>query len=311
MLSRRSLSLPITLAVVMIVLLIVLTVGWVLLAVFGALSDTTDSPAVYWVALSLGTVFIGLLLLGVVLYLVLSIKAINLTRRQSNFIDSVTHELKSPIASMKLYLQTLSRRSLSLEEQADFYRFMLEDVERLDLLINQMLDAGQLESGRTDSEVDDVRMDDLLRQCAEAICLRYRVPEDTVQLDLQPCIVSARQIDLDIVFRNLLDNAVKYAGSEPLVEVALELLPEGQVQVSISDNGRGIPHDMRRKIFGRFVRLGLELQREKPGTGLGLYIVRTTVRRLRGRVRVHDREGGTGTVFEVQLPGEGLGKRDC
>jgi len=298
---RRSLSLPITLAVVMIVLLIVLTVGWVLLAVFGAYS-AKESPAVYWVALSLGTVFIGLLLLGVVLYLVLSIKAINLTRRQSNFIDSVTHELKSPIASMKLYLQTLSRRQLSQEEQSDFYRFMLEDVERLDLLINQMLDAGRLESGRTDGEVEDVRLDDLLRHCAEAICLRYRVPVETVRLDLRPCIVSARPIDLDVVFRNLLDNAVKYAGAEPLVEVALESLPEETVQVSIADNGRGIPHNLRRKIFGRFVRLGLELQREKPGTGLGLYIVRTTVKRLRGKVRVHGRDEGPGTVFEVQLP---------
>ena len=79
------------------------------------------------------------------LYLVLSIKAINLTRRQSNFIDSVTHELKSPIASMKLYLQTLSRHQVSQREQADFYRFMLEDLERLDRLINQMLDAGRLD----------------------------------------------------------------------------------------------------------------------------------------------------------------------
>jgi signal transduction histidine kinase len=285
----------------MIVLLIVLTVGWVLLAVFGALSET-GSPAFYWVALSLGTVFIGLLLLGVVLYLVLSIKAINLTNRQSNFIDSVTHELKSPIASMKLCLQTLNRRSLSQEEQSDFYRFMLEDVERLDLLINQVLDARGLESGRIDGEVEDVPLADLLRHCAEAVCLRYRVPKETIELDLQECIVPARQIDLDMIFRNLLDNAMKYAGAEPLVEVSLEHANGSNVVVRICDNGRGIPHKMRRKIFGRFVRLGLELQREKPGTGLGLHIVRTAVRRLRGRVCVHDRDEGPGTVFEVWLP---------
>ena len=301
MFPRRPLSLSITLAVVMIVLLIVLTVGWVLLAVFGALSET-GSSAFYWVALSLGTVFIGLLLLGVVLYLVLSIKAINLTHRQSNFIDSVTHELKSPIASMKLYLQTLTRRSLSREERSDFYCFMLEDVERLDLLINQVLDARRLESGRTDGEVEDVPLADLLRQCAEAVCLRYRVPKETIELDLQECIVPARQMDLDMIFRNLLDNAIKYAGAEPLVEVSLERAAGRNAVVRICDNGRGIPHKLRRKIFGRFVRLGFELQREKPGTGLGLYIVRTAVRRLRGRVRVRDRDKGSGTVFEVRLP---------
>jgi len=305
MFPRRPLSLSITLAVVMIVLLIVLTVGWVLLAVFGALSET-GSSAFYWVALSLGTVFIGLLLLGVVLYLVLSIKAINLTHRQSNFIDSVTHELKSPIASMKLYLQTLTRRSLSREERSDFYCFMLEDVERLDLLINQVLDARRLESGRADGEVEDVPLADLLRQCAEAVCLRYRVPKETIELDLQECIVPARQMDLDMIFRNLLDNAIKYAGAEPLVEVSLERAAGRNAVVRICDNGRGIPHKLRRKIFGRFVRLGFELQREKPGTGLGLYIVRTAVRRLRGRVRVRDRDKGPGTVFEVRLPGKPL-----
>ena len=145
----------------MIVLLVVLTVGWVLLTVFGALKDGRFA-VVYWILLSIGTTFIFLLLAGVILYLILSIKAINLTRRQSNFIDSVTHELKSPIASMKLYLQTLSRHQVSPEEQADFYRFMLEDLDRLDHLINQMLDAGRLESGRRDREVEDVALAPLL-----------------------------------------------------------------------------------------------------------------------------------------------------
>ena len=96
---------------------------------------------------------------------------------------------------------------------------------------------------------------------------------------------------------------MKYAGAPPRVEVSLRPAADGQVVVRIADNGRGIPPHLRRKIFGRFVRLGLELEREKPGTGLGLYIVRTLVRRLRGRIRVRDPEQGPGTVFEVQLPG--------
>ena len=105
-----------------------------------------------------------------VLYLILSIKAINLTRRQSNFIDSVTHELKSPIASMKLYLQTLSRHQVSQQMQADFHRFMLEDLERLDHLINQMLDAGRLDAERPDDEDEDVELAELLRAVRRRRC---------------------------------------------------------------------------------------------------------------------------------------------
>ena len=300
--SRRSVKLPITLAVVMIVLLIVLTVALVLLAVFGAWADAS-SASLYWTFLSVGATFIALLLGGVVMYLVLSVKAINLSRRQSNFIDSVTHELKSPIASMKLCLQTLNRRQVGQAQQADFHRFMLEDLERLDHLINQMLDAGRLEKGTADAQIEDLPLADVLRECAETVCLRYRLAADVVHLDVQPCTVRARSIDLEMIFRNLIDNAVKYAGTPPRVEIVLRLEAEGLAVTRIADNGRGIPPKLRRKIFGRFVRLGSELQREKPGTGLGLYIVRTLVRRLRGRIRVRDRFGGSGTVFEVQLPG--------
>ncbi len=300
---RSPLRQPITLAIIMIVLLVVLNVGWVLLAVRNALTGT-DYPGVYWAVLAAGSTFMVLLVVGVVLYLVLSIKAINLSRRQSNFIDSVTHELKSPIASMKLCLQTLTLRPVSQRQQVDFHRFMLEDLERLDHLINQMLDAGRLESARVDAEAEDVDLADLLRDCAEAVCLNYRVAKTVVDLDLQPCVVRARPIDLELIFRNLLDNAVKYAAAEPKVEVTLRPGSNGRIVARIGDNGRGIPPKLRRKIFGRFVRLGMELEREKPGTGLGLYIVRTLVKRLRGRVRVQDRPDGTGTVFEVQLPGK-------
>jgi signal transduction histidine kinase len=299
---RRPLSLPITLAVVMIVLLIVLTVGWVLLNVVGALSNT-QIAAVYWTLLSIGTTFIVLLVVGVVLYLALTVKAINLNRRQSNFVDSVTHELKSPIASLKLYLQTLNRRHVSEQAQADFYHSMLEEVDRLDRLINHVLDAGRSESGPSEDEVDEVPLALLLAECAEMVCLRYRVPLETVRLDVEPCSVHARRVDLDMIFRNLLDNAVKYAGSHPQVEVSLRFAA-GFAVTRVCDNGRGIPPKLRRKIFGRFVRLGSELEREKPGTGLGLYIVRNLVRRLRGSIRVSDRPLGTGTgaMFEVRLP---------
>ncbi len=302
MFPRRSLRWPITLGVVLIVLVVTLTVGWVLLNVTGALT-ATGSPGLYWTLLSVGSVLFATLLGGVIAYLVISIRAITLNRRQSNFIDAVTHELKSPIASLKLYLQTLNRRTLSAEQKEDFYRFMLEDVERLDDLINHLLDAARLQRPASADDVEEIALDELLREAAAAVCLRYQLPSETVTLKLEPCTLPARRGDLEVIFRNLLDNAVKYTDENPQVSVSLWLAAGGQAVIRVADNGRGIPAAQRRKIFGRFVRLGSELERDKPGTGLGLHLVRTTVHRLRGRIRIRDPESGVGTVFEVLLPG--------
>jgi len=143
MFERRSLSLPITLGVFMILAIVVLTVGWVLM--WADVLQSYLSVAM----LSIGSTLFLLILLGVITYLTLSIKAINLARRQSNFIDSVTHELKSPIASLKLYLQTMNKRELSGDEREKFLKFMADDVDRLDGLISHLLDArGRSDDGK-------------------------------------------------------------------------------------------------------------------------------------------------------------------
>lgn len=300
--SRRTLSLPITIAVIMIVLLIALIVGWVLITVWGATENEQAAP-LYWTFLPIGATFLAVILAGVIFYMVLSIKAINLSQRQANFIDSVTHELKSPIASLKLYLQTLNRRSIPPEKVGAFYETMLEDIERLDHLINHLLEAGRLDRRREDAEEGDVRLDKVLAGCAQSVALLYRLPPDTIKVKSVPCTVRGLHGDIEIIFRNLIDNAVKYSGKDPEVKVLLRVKYNDEAVIEVTDNGPGIPFAQRRKIFGRFVRLGLELQREKPGTGLGLYLVRTLVRRMKGDVRVKDPPKGTGTVFVVTLPG--------
>ena len=267
-------------------------------------------------SLQLGTVLVNevkllrrgdatLAIVGTALYLTLSIKAINLTRRQSNFIDSVTHELKSPIASLKLYLQTLNRRSVSPAEQEVFFKDMLQDVERLDQLINHLLDVARIEKDRTVPQPEELRVDEVIQRCAAMVSHRYQRPLETIELETLPAIVNASRVDLELIFRNLIDNGMKYANEEdPRVNVAIQPDGENQILVRVTDNGRGIPHSLRHLIFGRFVRLGSELEREKPGTGLGLYIVRTMITRLGGKIRIRDREPGPGTIFEVQLPGK-------
>ncbi|PQO45349.1 sensor histidine kinase [Blastopirellula marina] len=291
-----------TIAVIMIVLLIAMIVGWVIITALAANEDK-DSATLYWTLLPIGATFLVLILAGVVFYMVHSIKAVNLNQRQANFIDSVTHELKSPIASLKLYLQTLNRRSIPPEKVGAFYETMLEDIERLDHLINHLLEAGRLDRRRDEAEEGDVRLDKVLAGCAQSVTLLYRLPSDTIKIKSVPCTVRGLHGDIEIIFRNLIDNAVKYSGKDPQVRVNLRVKYNDEAAIEVSDNGPGIPISQRRKIFGRFVRLGLELQRETPGTGLGLYLVRTLVRRMRGEVRVKDPPKGTGTVFVVTLPG--------
>ncbi len=301
MLERRSLKAPITLGVVMILTVVALTVGWIAINIVAA-TVNRDSEAVYYITLATGSIGLAVVLAGVIAYMTLSVKAINLNRRQSNFIDSVTHELKSPIASLKLYLQTLSRRSVSPAQQEDFHRIMLADVERLDQLINHLLDAARIERGTDGTEPEDVRLDELLQHCSRAVCIRYGVDAETVDVSSPELVIHSRPTELDILFRNLIDNAVKYGGSPPHVRVIAAPAAGQRVTVKVSDNGQGIPPNLRRKVFGRFVRLGSELERSKPGTGLGLYLVRSVTRALSGAIHIETQHGQIGTTFCVTLP---------
>src|SRR5437762_11339270 len=173
MFEHRSLRWPITIGVLMFVMLAAVLVGWIILISRGFFIDRPWA-GLYIALLSVGVAFLTFAIVGTALYLTLSIKAINLSRRQSNFIDAVTHELKSPIASLKLYLQTLHRRHISPAEQEVFVKNMLEDVDRLDQLINHLLDVARLEKDRVGPQPEDVRLDDVLRAAAAAACQRYQ-----------------------------------------------------------------------------------------------------------------------------------------
>jgi signal transduction histidine kinase len=305
MLERRSLRAPLILGVVLIVLVVILGAIW---AVANILGITDSDQSVVWTLFIIGSFLLVGILAGVIVYVTLTVKAFKLNQRQSNFIDSVTHELKSPIASLKLYLQTMSRRTVDEEQQRDFHRIMLDDVERLDALINHLLDAARIERGIQNEGAETFRLDELLRQCATAACMRYRAAPDTVQVDAPQITVHGQLVQYEILFRNLIDNAVKYGGSPPKVVASIRM-EEGKnrgehVTVSIVDNGAGIPQEMRRKIFGRFVRLGSELERSRPGTGLGLHLVRTISKAVGANIRIRGRkevDGTSGTVFEVTM----------
>jgi len=305
---RRSLGWPILLGVVLIGSILTLGVGWVLVNIAAALGsmERNESAVFYWAMLGVGVALLVVVLAGVIVYLALTIKAIALSQRQSNFIDSVTHELKSPLASLKLALQTLGRRPLPAEQQADFHRIMLQDVERLDGLIDHLLDAAKTLQRRPRA-ADATDVEPVLRGVCTAVAARYGLAPEAVTLACRPpgARAAAREADLEIVFRNLVDNAVKYSLPEPRVEVTVAAAAPGRLAVRVADNGPGIPLSSRHDVFRRFFRLGSELERSTPGTGLGLFLVRSLVRQMRGKVAVQGRLPPPGSVFVVDLPAAG------
>ncbi|MDA0833749.1 MAG: HAMP domain-containing sensor histidine kinase [Planctomycetota bacterium] len=292
--KRRPFHWPITLSAVLMTLNIALMVVWILLL----------ARQNYWGILAVGTVVFSLILVGLAFYLVLTVKEVRLNQRQANFIDSVTHELKTPISSLRLYLETLQLRTLDETQRAEFYRVMDKELTRLDHLIDQLLEVGRLDALGHVTDHEDVSIEPLLRQCAASACVHHKYEiEEVFTFDIQPAVVQARRIVMEMIFGNILDNAVKYGANPPRVDVQVQTIPEGVVIIRVSDNGEGIPSEDRKKIFQIFYRRGSELERKKKGTGLGLYIARTLVHMLSGKITVHAREETSGTLFEIQLPG--------
>jgi two-component system, OmpR family, phosphate regulon sensor histidine kinase PhoR len=290
---RWRLRFPITLSVALIGLNIALMVCWIVLLAMES----------YWSAMTIGIVLFALVLIGLVLYTIVTIKEVQLNLRQANFVDSVTHELKSPLASVRLYLETLLLRKVDESQREQFYRVMMDDVDRLDQLISQLLQIGRLDAIVTEAELEDIEMEPLLRRCAEIACRAQHRPPETVKLRVQPAFARGARLAMEMIFGNLIENAVKYGASTPEVEIDVEFIAPDRVITRIADNGEGVPLDLRRKIFGLFFRGGTELERTQKGTGLGLYIVHTLVRKMKGNVTVHGRGRESGSVFEVALPG--------
>lgn len=290
---KRNIRFPITLSVLLMGLNVILMVCWIVLL----------AQERQWSALTLGTVMFAVILVGLVIYLVIVLKEIHVNQRQANFVDSVTHELKTPIASLKLYLDTLQMRDVQEDQRGRFYRVMKEDLDRLDQLITKLLEIGRLDAIVTNGATQEIALEPLLRNCAASVCSHHKQPAESIQLRVQPSVVRGVGLALEIVFRNLLDNALKYGGAPPRVDVDVTVGRNNKILTKITDNGAGVAPDIRKKIFLLFYRGGNELERKQTGTGLGLYIVQTLVRRMKGKVTVQNCNSAAGAVFEVELPG--------
>lgn len=256
-----------------------------------------------WFILALGCVLFVGVLVGLILFLVSLVKQIRLNRAQQNFIDSVTHELKTPLTSLKLHLQTLERGRVPADRHGEFHRVMLHDVERLSALLDHVLQAARLER-HDPAQLQRLEVRGILHEVAEAVRDRYELPDGALAVDGPETAVMSDPGALRIVFLNLMDNAVKYSAEQIEVTVQVVPRPTGGAVVKVRDRGVGLAPRELKRVFHRFYRVGNEMTRSRPGTGLGLYIVRETLAALGGRISVDSDGVGAGSTFVVTLPGE-------
>jgi signal transduction histidine kinase len=299
----RRVSVPITLTSGLVAMTIALTVGWQILVTREFQAWAEGFTAVRWVLFTLGSAFFVLIITVTILQAVWLVREIRTNQRQQNFIDAVTHELHTPLASLRLYIDTLRGQKLDEPRRLEFLDIMTEDLERLQRTIDQILHAASTEVRRVrGASVDLCR---LLRDCVGEARGRHGLDEQAVSLRLPGAAWVRGDIEqLRVAFRNLIENAIRYAGPKIRVDVRVRPVSARKVEIEVADQGLGIPPRSLRGIFLRFQRLPHERARATRGLGLGLYIVRNVVRAHGGSVRAESEGEGRGSRFIVTLPGQ-------
>jgi signal transduction histidine kinase len=284
----------VTLGACLVAVAVALNVGWIIL--------NWREVAV----LVLGIVFFLAIIAGLILNTIFLVREIRRNEQHDSFINAVTHELKTPIASIRLYLETLKAREVPPERRREFYDIMLADNDQLLHTVEQVLRAGSLDHRRGFLHKDRIDLADLIRQCTQLARSRYHLDEHSLRYEEnlngeRPMVLGDAE-ELRAVMANLLDNAIKYSFQDVRVQVEVSATDDQQVLVKVRDSGLGIPGDQLKRVFKRFYRVpGRDPARVK-GTGLGLFIVRSVIKKHGGRVRAESTGEGQGSTFTIQLP---------
>jgi len=297
------LSTPIIMASIALPIAIALLVGWTL--VFAGNLTQGDGVATNVWLLVLGVIAFVTLSVQMVMFAVFLGREILEVRRQDSFIDSVTHELKSPLASIKLGLQTLARPGLDEDKRVKVREMMLRDVDRLTGFVDDILQASRLAHDRERVQVftDDVPLREVVDGCVQSVRKQHSLSDDAISVDVGADIVALTDRSaLTVVVRNLIDNAVKYSDESEVDVRVVATEVRGAIVLEVKDHGIGIPKRDLKKVFHRFYRVPDEPTRSRKGTGLGLFVVWALVRSLGGRVEAASEGPGTGTTMRVQLP---------
>lgn len=300
---RRSISLPIVLGIVTVLLTIALLVGWILVLVQNL--NLTERVGQNATLIALGSVSFAVIIVVLVLFSVFLVREIRMVNRQTRFIDSVTHELKSPLASLKLCVETLARDDLVLGQRVEVRQMMLDDVERLSIFIDDVLQASRLSYPREGHALEDIVLYDLVQSCARGIVRYYKQPPEVIQVRIPADLVLVTdRTAFETVIKNLLDNALKYSlGLDRPPEVTVDARREARhIHMEIRDRGVGIPKRYQRRIFERFYRVPHDTVRARHGTGLGLFVASALVRLLGGKLTSESDGLGHGTAMHVKVP---------
>jgi two-component system, OmpR family, sensor histidine kinase SenX3 len=294
--SRRgTIVFFIILGIGLVVLAVALNVGWIILN---------------WregVLLFFGIVFFALLIAGMVVNTIFLVREVRRSEQHDSFINAVTHELKTPVASIRLHLETLQRRELPESRKQEFYGLMLKDADRLTDTVEQVLRAGRAGDKRAGREKVDVDFGQLVGDCIEAIRNRYHLPSDVLRYEELAANGSRVHVrgspeDLRTAVSNVLDNAVKYSGDLVDIEVRLQAADGKRVMLSVEDQGVGIPPEDLKRIFRRFYRITHRSLTQVKGTGLGLFIVKSIAKKHGGTAFALSEGEGHGTTVVIELP---------
>jgi two-component system sensor histidine kinase SenX3 len=292
----RAMFFFIALGVCLVGVAVALQLGWIIL----------NWRRLEWVII--GIPFFVLLIAGLILNTIFLVREVRRNEQQDSFLNAVTHELKTPITSIRLYLDTMRRRDVTREQQQEFFAVMSEDTDRLMATVEQVLKAGEL-GQRVRSQVRErVDMDQLVKEAVTTAMTRYHLGPDAIHVDrreLQPgssFAVAGNPEDLRTAVLNIIDNAVKYSPDGAHLTVVLSVESDAWVMVSVADQGLGIPQPQLKLIFRRFYRVPNRAILRVKGTGLGLFLVRSIARQHGGDAFAESAGEGRGSTIHLQLP---------
>jgi two-component system, OmpR family, sensor histidine kinase SenX3 len=289
----KSMAFFITLGVCLVALTVVVNVSWIVL------NWRRVVPLVF------GIIFFGLIIGGLSVNTVFLVREIRRNEQQDSFLNAVTHELKTPIASIRMYLETLESRQLDEPQRREFYRIMLEDTDRLLGTVEQVLKAGEARLRSNRKNWQELDFSELVKSALELTRLRHHLTPENLRFGVAPpegLLVQGSPDELRTVVFNLFDNAVKYSGDSREIVVDVRTPDMDTVLLSVHDLGIGIPRGELKRIFNRFYRATNPLAGQVKGTGLGLFIVRSIARRHGGDVYAESEGEGRGSTFTVRLP---------
>jgi len=283
------------LGIALVALAVALNVGWIILN---------------WregVLLFFGIIFFALIIAGMIVNTSFLVREIRRSERHDSFINAVTHELKTPVASIRLHLETLQRRELTEAQKQEFYRLMLSDTDRLAQTVEQVLRAGRAGDKKAGREKSTVDFRQLVQECMEAARIRHHLNPGAIHYEESSSDGTGMEVlgsveDLRTAVFNVIDNAVKYSGDNVEVSVRLSLAGEKDIVLSVRDCGIGIAPDDLKSIFKRFYRVSHRSLAHVKGTGLGLFIVKSIAQKHGGKVFAESEGEGQGTTITLELP---------